>query len=91
MERFPYLPGSQEAKDQSMRATNARNSPNKDGTDKVRGIDPITSEIDYSRDEVEFAMAIDAYKQKTGRKFPTCHEILGIARSLGYQKIGLTA
>jgi hypothetical protein len=51
-----------------------------------RQIDPTTCERDYSMEEVEFMGAIDDYKRKSGRSFPTCSEVLEVIRSLGYQK-----
>lgn len=54
-----------------------------------RQIDPTTCERDYSDDEVEFMQALDAYKRKHGRMFPTCSEILEVLRGLGYQKLPL--
>jgi hypothetical protein len=52
-----------------------------------RQIDPTTCERDYSRDEIEFMQALDAYKRQNGRMFPTCSEILEVVRSLGYVRI----
>ncbi len=51
-----------------------------------RQIDPTTCERDYTDDEVEFMNAIDDYKRKSGRMFPTCSEVLEVLRGLGYQK-----
>jgi len=51
-----------------------------------RQIDPTTCERDYSGDEVEFMQAMDAYKRKNGRMFPTCSEILEVIRDLGYAR-----
>lgn len=51
-----------------------------------RQIDPTTCERDYSDDEVEFMNALDQYKRKSGRMFPTCSEILEVIRGLGYIK-----
>jgi hypothetical protein len=51
-----------------------------------RQIDPTTCERDYSPEEIEFMGALDDYKRKSGRMFPTCSEILEVFRSLGYQK-----
>lgn len=51
-----------------------------------RQIDPTTCERDYSDDEVEFMQAMEAYKRKNGRMFPTCSEVLEVVRSLGYCK-----
>ena len=51
-----------------------------------RQIDPTTCERDYSGDEVEFMQAMDTYKRKNGRMFPTCSEILEVIRDLGYSR-----
>lgn len=53
-----------------------------------RQIDPTTCERDYSTDEVEFMNALNEYKRKSGRMFPTCSEILEVVRALGYTKPG---
>jgi len=52
-----------------------------------RQIDPTTCERDYSDDEVEFMNALDDYKRKSGRMFPTCSEVLEVLRDLGYGKL----
>lgn len=52
-----------------------------------RQIDPTTCERDYSDDEVEFMNALDLYKRKSGRMFPTCSEVLEVIRGLGYGKL----
>jgi hypothetical protein len=52
-----------------------------------RQIDPTTCERDYTEQEVEFMNAIDDYKRKSGRMFPTCSEVLEVIRSLGYVKL----
>jgi hypothetical protein len=51
-----------------------------------RQIDPTTCERDYSSDEIEFMSAMDDYKRRSGRMFPTCSEVLEVVRSLGYEK-----
>jgi hypothetical protein len=51
-----------------------------------RRMNPATSDRNYSSDEVEFMNALDEYKRASGHLFPTCTEILGVLRSLGYQK-----
>lgn len=53
-----------------------------------RQIDPTTCERDYTEHEVEFMNALDEYKRKSGRMFPTCSEVLEVVRSLGYTKVG---
>ena len=52
-----------------------------------RQIDPTTCERDYTNEEVEFMQALDQYKRKSGRMFPTCSELLEVLRGLGYQKV----
>jgi hypothetical protein len=52
-----------------------------------RQIDPTTCERDYSDDEVEFMQALDAYKRRAGRMFPTCSEILEVLRDMGYVRM----
>ena len=51
-----------------------------------RQIDPTTCERDYSVEEVEFMSALDEYKRRNGRMFPTCSEVLEVIRGLGYEK-----
>jgi hypothetical protein len=52
-----------------------------------RQIDPTTCERDYSIQEVEFMNAMDEYKRKSGRMFPTCSEVLEVIRDIGYVKL----
>jgi len=54
--------------------------------ERRRLIDPTTCERDYSLDEVEFMKAMDEYKRKSGRMFPTWSEVLEVVRGLGYVK-----
>jgi hypothetical protein len=51
-----------------------------------RQIDPTTCERDYTPDEVEFMSAMDGYKRRSGRMFPTCSEVLEVLKLLGYEK-----
>ena len=55
--------------------------------DRRRQIDPTTCERDYSDNEVEFMKAMDDYKRKSGRSFPTWSEVLEVMMSLGYRKV----
>jgi hypothetical protein len=49
---------------------------------------PITSEVDYTAAELEFGKAIQAYKLRTGRLFPTNSELLCIlTKELGYTRM----
>lgn len=54
--------------------------------ERRRQIDPTTCERDYSGDEVEFMKAMDDYKRRSGRMFPTWSEVLEVVRSLGYTR-----
>lgn len=56
-----------------------------------RQIDPTTCERDYSDDEIEFMHALDAYKRRSGRMFPTCSEILEVIREIGYVRVAKQA
>ena len=40
----------------------------------------------YTADETEFMLALDAWKRANRRPFPTCSEVLTVLRSLGYRK-----
>jgi hypothetical protein len=52
-----------------------------------RQIDPTTCERDYSDCEVDFMNALDAYKRRSGRMFPTCSEVLEVIREMGYVQL----
>lgn len=51
------------------------------------GQNPMTSEVDYAADEVEFMKAVERYKREHRRPFPTTREILAIVVGLGYKKV----
>jgi hypothetical protein len=63
----------------------------KGNVDRRKQIDPTTCERDYSGDELEFMRAMDDYKRRNGRMFPTCSEILEVVRAIGYTKQSSTA
>lgn len=54
--------------------------------ERRRMIDPTTCERDYTAEEIEFMRAMDEYKRKSGRMFPTWSEVLEVVRSLGYER-----
>jgi hypothetical protein len=54
--------------------------------ERRRQIDPTTCERDYSDDEIEFMKAMDDYKRRSGRMFPTWSEVLEVVRDLGYNR-----
>jgi len=68
-------------------AVERRKLQRREKVQRRRQIDPTTCERDYSDDEVEFMQALDDYKRRSGRMFPTCSEVLEVLRELGYQKI----
>jgi hypothetical protein len=51
-----------------------------------RLMDPTTCERDYTAAEWEFMQAMQAYKQSSGRMFPTWSEVLEVLESLGYTR-----
>jgi hypothetical protein len=55
--------------------------------ERRRQIDPTTCERDYSADEIDFMRAMDDYKRRSGRQFPTWSEVLEVVRSMGYRKV----
>jgi hypothetical protein len=63
-----------------------RSTQRREKVSRRRQIDPTTCERDYSAEEVEFMSALDDYKRRSGRMFPTCSEVLEVIRGLGYEK-----
>ena len=68
-------------------ATAAPQLERREKVNRRRQIDPTTCERDYTDTEVEFMNALDEYKRKSGRMFPTCSEVLEVIHSLGYVKL----
>lgn len=54
--------------------------------ERRRQIDPTTCERDYTDEEIEFMRAMDEYKRKSGRMFPTWSEVLEVVRGMGYKR-----
>ncbi len=69
---------------QAQRAAQARHQ-----SGRRRLVDPATCDKDYSRAEIEFMQAMQEYKHRSGRLFPTWSEVLEVLRSLGYRKVDL--
>lgn len=67
-------------------ATERRVAERRVKVSRRRQIDPTTCERDYTPDEIEFMGAMDEYKRRSGRMFPTCSEVLEVLKSLGYEK-----
>ena len=66
---------------QALRAAQARQV-----SGRRRFVDPTTCEREYSDAEMEFMQAMQDYKHKSGRMFPTWSEVLEVLRELGYAK-----
>ncbi|MBX3437981.1 MAG: hypothetical protein KF861_10855 [Planctomycetaceae bacterium] len=64
-----------------------RRSSSRRQVERRRQIDPTTCERDYQPAEVEFMKAMDDYKRRSGRQFPTWSEVLEVLRDLGYRKV----
>lgn len=54
--------------------------------ERRRRIDPTTFEKQYESDELEFMNAIQRFKDRTGKAFPSYGEVLAVAEALGYRK-----
>jgi hypothetical protein len=57
--------------------------------ERRRQIDPTTCERDYSEEQVDFMKAMDLYKRRSGRQFPTWSEVLEVLHNLGYRKVAV--
>jgi hypothetical protein len=53
----------------------------------VAGPDTALPGSDYSDDEREFLVAIEKYKRRHRRPFPTWREVLHVAHCLGYRRV----
>lgn len=60
--------------------------PRRAKVERRRQIDPTTCERDYTADEIEFMKAMDDYKRRSGRQFPTWSEVLEVVRGMGYKR-----
>lgn len=64
-----------------------RRSTTRRKVERRRQIDPTTCERDYNDAEIEFMRAMDEYKRRSGRQFPTWSEVLEVIHSLGYRQV----
>ena len=64
-----------------------RRGERREKVERRRQIDPTTCERDYKPEEIEFMKAMDDYKRRSGRQFPTWSEVLEVIRDLGYRKV----
>jgi hypothetical protein len=54
--------------------------------ERRRRIDPTTFEKQYTDDELEFMNAVQQFKTRTGKSFPSHGDVLRVAAALGYRK-----
>ena len=54
--------------------------------ERRRRVDPTTFEKQYSDDEIEFMNAVQEFKNRSGKSFPSHGDVLRVAASLGYRK-----
>ena len=71
------------------RGQDRRASP--DVPDQYRGNVRAINEYPLEPDELEFINAINAYRQRYGRPFPTWSEVLHVLKFLGYRRDGAAA
>jgi hypothetical protein len=60
-----------------------RRGPGRRRSDERKGAE----EGEMSDEQFEFLMAIDEYKRKNARPFPTWTEVLEVIKALGYRKV----
>ena len=75
------------AKERRVKEEPSFTGPERRKVERRRQIDPTTCERDYRPDEVEFMKAMDDYKRRSGRQFPTWSEVLEVIRDIGYRKV----
>lgn len=79
-------PAGVERRQGDRRQTDRRHEP--DVPEQYRGATRSINEYPLDADELEFINAVNAYKQRYSRPFPTWSEVLHIVRHLGYRKSG---
>ena len=72
---------NRKATEQATRAANARQL-----SGRRRFVDPTTCEREYSEAEMEFMMAMNEYKRRSGRMFPTWSEVLEVLQGSGLRE-----
>ena len=68
------------------RGAEARRPEKRVRKERRRRIDPTTFEKQYTDDELEFMNAMQRFKERTGKPFPTHGEVIKVAVALGYRK-----
>ena len=60
--------------------------PARHGTGRERYVDPTACDADFAAAVEEFQLAMDQYKQSSGRMFPTWCEVLEVLEGLRYEE-----
>lgn len=55
--------------------------------ERRRRVDPTTFEKQYTEDEMEFMNAMQGFKERSGKSFPSYGEVIKVAMTLGYRKV----
>lgn len=55
--------------------------------ERRKRIDPTTFDKQYSIDEIEFMNAVQSFKLRAGKSFPSHRDVLDVALRLGYRKV----
>jgi hypothetical protein len=55
--------------------------------ERRKRIDPTTFEKQYTDDELQFMNAMQKFKERSGKPFPTYGEVIKVAVSLGYRRV----
>lgn len=79
----PAAPRAVEARERA----GARGPERRARKERRKRIDPTTFEKQYTEDEMEFMNAMQRFKERTGRPFPTHGEVIKVAVALGYRKL----
>ena len=61
----------------------ARRAARSDVVRKKRLVDPATCDRNYTSAEIEFMLAMQEYKQDSGRLYPTWSEVLALLSRVG--------
>jgi hypothetical protein len=80
------LPSLEQCIDRKASALASRAATARNRSGRRRFVDPTTCERDYDDRELEFLRAMEEYKRRSGRMFPTWTEVLEVLIGLGYQK-----
>jgi hypothetical protein len=80
----PNLYTNKKATDKAKHASVVRHSPKHRNRRNL--VDPTTTDIEYTADQVEFMMAMESYKTQHNCPYPDVRDILKVLKRLGYSK-----